>query len=443
MTVCSFFLQGRCRYGEKCWNEHPRGAGGGGGAGGAGGAGFGNRVWVNPQSQRSGGGYVQPSSFSRGGGDWGRGGGGGGGGGGGRDAKNFTFSTQSRYSALSPQSSFDRRGSAATDENEKHLEAIQKDMEIWQSSGQWAFSCYAVLTATITGFVELSPEELRLEYYTSRASGNLQSYANSVQQLVNQWRSRVQELRTMSPSTRTAMISELSNPRSQSSSDGGFLTPSSSGFGPSSSSSSSGFSAGGFGSGAQSSAGFSFAPSSTGFGSAGNQASSPGFGSGGPQPTLPGFGSGSSQPSSSGFGSESSQPSSSGFGDFGSTVPSSAPSASSFSFAPPAASKSSSGGFGSAAGFSFAPSTATASTGGGFGGGFGSSTPVAGGNLFNQVGSSSGGFGGGSGAAGASGENLFTPQSELTPEELKEFTAKRFTLGQIPLRPPPAELLAI
>lgn len=30
MTVCNFFLQGRCRYGEKCWNEHPRGGGGGG-----------------------------------------------------------------------------------------------------------------------------------------------------------------------------------------------------------------------------------------------------------------------------------------------------------------------------------------------------------------------------------------------------------------------------
>lgn len=33
MTVCSFFLHGRCRYGDKCWNEHPRGAGGGGGGG--------------------------------------------------------------------------------------------------------------------------------------------------------------------------------------------------------------------------------------------------------------------------------------------------------------------------------------------------------------------------------------------------------------------------
>lgn len=34
MTVCSFFLQGRCRYGDKCWNEHPRGGSASGGGGG-------------------------------------------------------------------------------------------------------------------------------------------------------------------------------------------------------------------------------------------------------------------------------------------------------------------------------------------------------------------------------------------------------------------------
>jgi hypothetical protein len=30
MTICQFFLQGRCRFGDRCWNEHPgaRGAGG-------------------------------------------------------------------------------------------------------------------------------------------------------------------------------------------------------------------------------------------------------------------------------------------------------------------------------------------------------------------------------------------------------------------------------
>ena len=27
-TVCQHFLKGYCRFGDKCWNEHPRGGGG-------------------------------------------------------------------------------------------------------------------------------------------------------------------------------------------------------------------------------------------------------------------------------------------------------------------------------------------------------------------------------------------------------------------------------
>lgn len=25
MAVCNYFLEGRCRFGDKCWNEHPEG----------------------------------------------------------------------------------------------------------------------------------------------------------------------------------------------------------------------------------------------------------------------------------------------------------------------------------------------------------------------------------------------------------------------------------
>ncbi|XP_021242043.1 nucleoporin-like protein 2 [Numida meleagris] len=42
----------------------------------------------------------------------------------------------------------------------------------------------------------------------------------------------------------------------------------------------------------------------------------------------------------------------------------------------------------------------------------------------------------------ASGE-LFTPKSKLSAEELKQFEAKKFTLGKIPLKPPPADLLYV
>ena len=38
-------------------------------------------------------------------------------------------------------------------------------------------------------------------------------------------------------------------------------------------------------------------------------------------------------------------------------------------------------------------------------------------------------------------DRLYTPRSELTAEELRQFAAKRFTLGKIPLKPPPADML--
>lgn len=366
---------------------------------------------MNPQ--RAGGDFVKPSTFA------------------GRDApKNSSFgvSTQNRFGALNTPSSFDRGGHK--DENDTQLETIQKDMEIWESSGQWLFSCYSVLKDSISGFVELSPEELRLEYYTGRASGDLQTYGNSVQQLGAQWNNRLQELKAMNANTRSALIAELNNPAQQTS-----FGSAPSAFGSSSSS---------FGSTAPSGFGSTASPvlgsTSSGFGSA---ASSTGFGSGGfaaPAQSSATFSFASTQSVPSGFGSA--QPS------FGTT----APSAASFSFAAPAATsattKETSSGFGAtAAGFSFTSTAAasTSSSAGGFGGGFGASVGASG---FGQPGGStnSGLFSSGGAAAasdGASAGSLFTPQSELTADELKEFMGKRFTLGQIPLKPPPADLLVI
>ncbi|KAF7237726.1 Nucleoporin-like protein 2 [Varanus komodoensis] len=40
-------------------------------------------------------------------------------------------------------------------------------------------------------------------------------------------------------------------------------------------------------------------------------------------------------------------------------------------------------------------------------------------------------------------EKLFTLKTELSAEELRQFEAKKFTLGKIPLKPPPVELLSM
>ncbi|XP_078124106.1 nucleoporin NUP42 isoform X2 [Sander vitreus] len=489
MTVCNFFLQGRCRYGDKCWNEHPTGGnrGGGGGGynnnrssaqhrGGGGGGGFGNRVWVNPSQQK--GGYIQPSSFSshgteewgrgggggggadwgRGGGggggaDWGRGGGGGGGrgsggadwgrgggggndwgrgGGGGNDwggggggrrenmkSSEFDYSSQNKFSAFGTPSTFDTGGRggvqqvpAGEEDDDKKLEIIQMDMDIWESSGQWGFSCYSSFKTSLSGFTDLSPEELRLEYYSTRASGDLQSYVNGINQLLNQWRSRVQELKVMNPATRAALLAEINNPAPQASSSG-FGSATATGFGFSTSS----LESKGFGAPAPAQANtFSFAAPSGGFGS-------------------------SAAPSSTGFGSALAAPTQppSGFGS--STAASSALSPSSFSFAAPTTDKpAATSGFGSASGLN---------TGGGFRSGFGAEAPAAAGSG-SSFGQASGGFGttpappaAGAGSADRALDSLFSHESNMTPEELNQFKAKRFTLGQIPLKPPPANMLVV
>ncbi|XP_066571680.1 nucleoporin NUP42 isoform X2 [Amia ocellicauda] len=378
-------------------------------------AGFGNRVWINPSQRTPGSEYIQASSFSRQG-DWGRGGGardearGGFGGPSGfgqadegrksfsnTGSSSFSFSSQNHFSALNTQQDFDR-GSAG-DDAEKHLDTIKKDMESWESSGQWIFSCYSALKNSISGFPEFSPEELRLEYYNSRASGDLQNYVNSVQQLINQWKNRLLELKTQNSATRADLISELTNPSPK---------PSSVQFGALVSSS---FGSGGFGAGApqsSSSSTFSFQPTG-GFGSAATQG---GTVASQPLPTIGASGSG-----------------------FGST---SAPaSAASFSFAAPTADKEQPSGFGAPSGFGFSSS---------FGASAAPSSVAAPTNSFGQSG---GGFGGSgstavaSASTGAATGKLFTPQSELSAEELKEFGEKRFTLGKIPLRPPPADLLSV
>ncbi|AWP02091.1 putative nucleoporin-like protein 2, partial [Scophthalmus maximus] len=408
---------------------------------------FGNRVWVNPDHQK--GSYIQPLSLSshgsddwgrggRGGTDWGREGGGVGGddwgrGGGGNDwgsgvggrrdnvkSSEFSFSAQNRFSALDTPSFFDRGGrggggTAGDEDDVKKLEIIQMDMEIWESSQQWCLSCYSSTKTPLSGFTDLSPEELRLEYYSTRASGDLQGYVNGVNQLLNQWKTRVQDLKIMNPATRTALLAELNNPAPQASSTG-FGSMTTTGFGSSTSE------VGNKGIGAPApvqSSGFSFSAASGGFGSSAAPSSSAGFGNAIAAPTQP----------PSGFGS------------------SSAPSASSFSFAVPTTNKpAANSGFGSASGFSF---SSTANTAGGFGSGFGVEAPSApgSGSVFRKM---TGGFGttaaphaGGAGSAGGSSDSLFSPESNLTPEELNQFKAKRFILGQIPLKPPPADMLVV
>ncbi|KAG8573167.1 hypothetical protein GDO81_012315 [Engystomops pustulosus] len=487
MAICSFFLQGRCKFGDKCWNEHPRDGRHQGH----------NRYQSQPSaassnwnssSQR----YVQPSNFSKNL-TWTR-----------KDTdRNFGsesnddrnrisksnvpagfFSAQNRFGALANQ---DQGRDNGQDREESLLADIIRDLELWEFSKQWMFSVYCVLKEQrhLSGFSDISPEELRLECYTSHKEGNLPNYVNSVQQLVSQWKQRVHEMKNLNPSSTAALLNQLINPptAATSSSSFGGSQPSGS-FGSSQTSGSFGGQqqSGSFG-GSQSSGSFG-APQQSGFGTSSTlannavtaatfsfkmESNAPALNAGPPSglSSAPGFG---SKPS--GFGSTGAAVSASSF-SFAPTTTSGAPASTFSGFGSSSAGSGTSSGFGSSVPSSFGATTVTGgfgssvgavssfggtSSASGFGGqsstgtsGFGvvttgtSSLSTSGTSLFGQgttVGGAPGVAATSAGDATLSGA-LFTPRNALSQEDLVQFESKMFTLGRVPLVPPPADLLTI
>ncbi|GAB1289457.1 Nucleoporin NUP42 [Apodemus speciosus] len=433
MTICQFFLQGRCRFGDRCWNEHP-------GARGAGGArqpppqqqppsGSDRRGW-SASSQRHAS-VIQPSSFPRPT-PWG--------GSRAQDKPPFRPLDSGASTSRGFGSSQNPFASPLSDEQKdekKLLEGIVKDVEVWESSGQWMFSVYSPVRKkpNISGFTDISPEELRLEYHNFLTNNNLQSYLNSVQQLVSQWRNRISELKNLNMSTKGALLSDVKDGVSQAAPAFGFGSKQAGTFGSpgpqtlqylhtseirerrnsSSSSTVQNFSF-------KTSPGLATAPS----GSTSVFGSPPAFGAG----------------PSAGSAISSSTPA------FGLGKPE-ATSAASFSFRSPEAPSFGSPGFSgfpaSMSASPFGPAAAPAFGSGSSVAGFGSPSP----HSQAVFAKPSMDMFGGSGistsvpAPRAADNALFTPRGQLTKEELEQFQSQKFTLGKIPLKPPPIELLTI
>ncbi|XP_078094826.1 nucleoporin NUP42-like [Mustelus asterias] len=424
MPVCKYFLEGRCRFGDNCWNEHPR----------SGGRGQPNTAyrgtWGN-QFQKHQSSYIQPSSFYRPS-TWG---------GGGRDVERRGFgSADNGKKATSSSGSFlqNRFTTLSSDDQDNNvenlLEVVRKDIEAWEISNQWLFSCYSVAKeyACVSGLVDISPEELRMEYYNSRAGGNLQNYVDSIQQLSNQQRTRMLEMKKPNSSLRSSMNTELRKPNQQKPATG---------FGGMQTST---FGSPGFASSSVNSSTFSFKPSA----GLGNTTATSGFGSSSAPlvPPLSGF---ETKPasSSSAFGNTST---------FAAPTSTSAPVSGVFGISATSSTPGTSV-FGTSAPFGSNPTTAST--------GFGSSAPTS--SVFGStVTTTTNTFGSnattptnvfGSSAVSASPsqnisvsnnsvsgyDKLYTPRTELSAEDLQEFEAKKFTLGRIPLRPPPIELLNV
>ncbi|NXP17736.1 NUPL2 protein, partial [Scytalopus superciliaris] len=338
----------------------------------------------------------------------------------GSSSRNADFS-QNRFSALANSQS---AADGSKDEEERLLECVVKDMEIWESSGQWIFSSYSPMKEklNVSGFSDVSPEELRLEYYDSRAKNMIGNYIDAVRQLAAQWKNRLLQLKALNASTKAALLSAFKSTGTQPPPAFGLGAQQTSGFGlsgfPVSSSSASASS-------------FSFKTSS-GLVSSSSSGSSPAAGGSAAAGNPPAFGvtPSASAPQSVGFGSPA------------------APSAASFSFKTAAAA----GGFGTCGFSGFGSAGAAGSSPGSaalpaFRALSAATAPPAspsGGAVFGQAGSASGPAVSPAASAAThstASERLFTPKGELSAEEWQQFEAKEFTLGKIPLKPPPLELL--
>ncbi|NXP98571.1 NUPL2 protein, partial [Vidua macroura] len=333
----------------------------------------------------------------------------------GGSSRNADFS-QNRFSALANSQSV---ADGSKDEEERLLECVVKDMEIWESSGQWIFSCYSPMKEkpNVSGFSDVSPEELRLEYYDSRANNIIGNYIDAVQNLVLQWKNRLLQLKALNASTKASLLSAFKTTGTQAAPAFGMGGQQTSGFGlssfPVSSSSTSASS-------------FSFKTSSSLINST----------SSGSSPAADRRSAAAANPPAFGTTSSPSAPQSVGLGS------SAAPSAASFSFKAAATA----GGFGTSgfSGFGSASAANSASTTpaafGAFSATVATSASPSSGALFGQSASVTSASAAATNSSPAS-EKLFTPKSELSAEEWQQFEAKEFTIGKIPIKPPPLELL--
>lgn len=405
MAVCRYFLQGNCWYGENCRFEHPR----------------------NTYNE-----FNQPNQFAAltphsGTGQPNRGGRPGGAGGG----------TSTNVKDL------------ATDDI---INIISQEMAQWEQTHMWQFSCFSYTkeTSCLPGLEDMSHEEVRLKAYEAQKAGTFDSYKQWIAQLTSDYKAKKKELINPSPHMRIKLKEVINTLKAAApgcvaseSVKGTF------GFGQGFGTPGSQFS-GATGDGthsqslvgsSQSNAAFSGSPATNQNTALFGATSQPG-----------GFGGGTNTFGSSGsglFGKPT--PTAAASGVFGGGVAASQQSGGLFGKPPATTQTSTFGGaqpiFGGSAG-AFGGSTSSAFGTAPPGGALQNSSGAVTQNLFGAApqgafGSAQTSFGGASQTTQPSSvaSSLYTPLEKLTAEERAQFEAATFSLGKIPTRPPPRELV--
>ncbi|KAF7277834.1 hypothetical protein GWI33_009092 [Rhynchophorus ferrugineus] len=159
MVVCKYFLQGTCKFGNTCYNEHQT-----------------------------------PSN-------------------------NTNFSSTS----ILRQTSFGNPAQPARPPNSVDVNTLIKsvvtDMTLAEKGGQWLFSSYAPFKEkpAFPGFDDTSSEEIRLSYYEAQKSGNLAQYTQQLQDLLQGVILKVRALQNPSQEVINILLSIYNSPASSTS----------------------------------------------------------------------------------------------------------------------------------------------------------------------------------------------------------------------------------
>ncbi|KAH9509868.1 hypothetical protein Btru_045460 [Bulinus truncatus] len=178
MPVCQFFLEGRCRYGDNCRNEHPRGVQ-------RNLFGAGDDRW---QQRREGPRVTFEDKFN---------------GGGQNDKYKWSSNNQRNPESSGSQTSLDV------------VSGLPKEIESSENSKMWPFSSMGLEgnTPSIPELYDISCEELRLEAYEAMKAGNIAPYVEKYRQLLVDFGNRKNLLKHMTMETKKKLMTFLDDAR--------------------------------------------------------------------------------------------------------------------------------------------------------------------------------------------------------------------------------------
>ncbi|XP_045189893.2 nucleoporin NUP42-like [Mercenaria mercenaria] len=193
MVVCRFFLQGNCRYGNNCWNDHPSG---------------GNQGFsMTAQRQLFGGGK--------------KGGAGGSEGGGGQKVsfRDSFGQNQNPYRWISQDAQQQSRNTMANTQQMSAADIVKglatEVSQTWEGGNMWPFSClgFEKDMPSLPGFMDIAPEEMRWDAYEALKLGNIQPYIQKVKGAVDQLNTQRQELKNPNMTLKQKLISFIDDCR--------------------------------------------------------------------------------------------------------------------------------------------------------------------------------------------------------------------------------------